>query len=168
MYNNMDITAIKTSDIAIEFANATKRNDIELLNSLLHDNGEFEILNKENEIIAANKSEFLNWYKAKLEITPITSITYDQCLFCSIGNKVVIFNDGKFPRTIVDLSEHSKAGIMIDADDNKITTLKFCFIFLKTENKYEFECVADKIRELLKQGVPFDEALERVRGLNPF
>jgi hypothetical protein len=68
----------------------------------------------------------------------------------------------------VDLSEHSKAGIMIDADDNKITTLKFCFIFLKTENKYEFECVADKIRELLKQGVPFDEALERVRGLNPF
>ncbi len=29
----MDITAIKTSDIAIEFANATKRNDIELLNS---------------------------------------------------------------------------------------------------------------------------------------
>lgn len=164
----MDITAIKTADIAIEFANATKRNDIELLNSLLHDNGEFEIQNKENEIIAANKSEFLNWYKTKLDTTPITKITYDQCLFCSIGNRVVIFNDGKFPRTIKDFSERSQAGIMIDADDNKITTLKFCFIFLKTENKYEFECVADQIKELQKQGVSFDEALERVRGFNPF
>jgi hypothetical protein len=57
---------------------------------------------------------------------------------------------------------------MIDAYDNKITTLKFCFIFLKTENKYEFECVADQIKELIKQGVSFDEALERVRGFKPF
>lgn len=68
----------------------------------------------------------------------------------------------------MDLSEQSKSGLMIDADDDKITTLKFCFIFLKTENKYEFECVADKIKELLNQGVSFDEALERVRGFKLF
>lgn len=165
--NNMDITAIKTTDIAIEFAKATRLNDIELLNSLLHENGEFEIQDKENEVIDANKSEFLKWYKTKLDTMPITKITYDQCLHCCIGNSVVIFNDGTFPRAIKDSSERSKTGIMIDAKDNKITRLKFCFVFLKTENKYEFECTRDKVKELQKQGLSFNEAWKRVTGFDP-
>lgn len=165
--NNMDTKEIKTTDIAIEFAKATKRNDIELLNSLLHDNGVFEIQDKENETIEVNKNEFLKWYKTKLDTTPITKITYDQCIYCCIGNSVVIFNDGTFPRTIKDSSERSKTGIMIDAKDHKITTLKFCFLFLQTENKYKYECTLHEINELEKQGLSFNEAWKQVKGVDP-
>lgn len=163
----MDIKEIKTTDIAIEFANATKLNDIQLLNSLLHDDGVFEIQDTENETIEVNKNEFLKWYKTKLNTMPITKITYDQCMFCSIGNSVVIFNDGQFPRTIKDSSERSKTGIMIDIKDHKIITLKFCFLFLNTENRYKFECTLIEINELEKQGLSYNEAYKQVKGFDP-
>lgn len=84
-----------------------------------------------------------------------------------IGNSVVIFNDGKFPRTIKDSSERSKTGIMIDVKDYKIITLKFCFLFLKTENKYKYECTLDEINKLEKQGLSFEEAWKQVKGCDP-
>ena len=163
----MDTSTIKIADIAIEFARASKLNDIELIRGLLHDKGEFEIQDKDNEIIDANKNEFVKWYKTKLDKTPITSIDYDQCLHCHIGNSVVIFNDGNFPRKIKDCSERSKTGLMVDAKDNKIITLKFCFVFLKTENKYDYECTNDKVNELVKQGLSFNEAYKKVTGIDP-
>jgi phenylalanyl-tRNA synthetase beta subunit len=73
----MDKTIIKTADIAIEFAQATKLNDIKLVESLLHDNGEFQVQDSKNEIIDANKNEFIKWYKTKLDNTPITDIVYE-------------------------------------------------------------------------------------------
>lgn len=135
----MNTTKIKTQNIAVEFAKATKQKNIELLYSLLDEEGEFEIQDVKNETVEANKSVFLKWYKTKLEATNITEIVYDQCMFCQIGNSVVIFNNGEFPRLIKDSSERVKTGIMIDAKNGKITTLKFCFSFIKTENKYKFE-----------------------------
>jgi hypothetical protein len=163
----MNKTIIKTADIAIEFAQATKLNDIKLVESLLHDNGEFQVQDIKNEIIDANKNEFIKWYKTKLDNTPITDIVYDQCLHCQIGNSVVIFNNGKFPRTIKDSSERSKTGLMIDTKEGKIITMKFCFVFLKTENKYEFECNLDKIKTLINQGLSINEAYKIVIGNDP-
>ncbi|MBC7382892.1 MAG: hypothetical protein H7296_07830 [Bacteroidia bacterium] len=161
----MDTTIIKTADIAIEFAQATKFNDIELLESLLHDNGEFQIQDRKNEVIDSNKNEFIKWYKNKLDNTPITDIVYDQCIHCHIGNRVVIFNDGQFPRTIKDSAERSKTGLMIVVKDGKIITLKFCFVFLKTENKYQYECELEMIEVLKKQGLSFSEAFLKVTGI---
>ena len=162
----MDIPIITTADIAIEFAQASKLNDIQHLKSLLHDNGEFEIQDSHLEIVHANKEEFINWYEAKLNSTPITDIVYDQCLHCHIGNSVVIFNDGKFPRTIKDISERSKTGLMIDAKEGKIITLKFCFVFLKTENNYQVECIMERFKQLRKEGLSFDEAYKIVADID--
>lgn len=163
----MTTTTIKTADIAIEFAKATKNNDYELLDFLLHDQGEFQVQNEDNDNIDANKNEFIKWYKSKLAITPITDVVYDQCLHCYIGNKVVIFNDGKFPRTIKDVSERSKTGLMIGVKDDKIINMRFCFVFLKTDNKYQYECIQDKVKEFEKQGVSYNEAYKKVTGIDP-
>ena len=110
----------------------------------MHDEGEFQIQDDENESIETNKIGFLNWYSKKLNDTPIVGVIYDQCLHCSIGNSVVIFNERKFPRVIKDSSERSKTGLMIETKTGKIVALKFCFVFLETENKYVFECLSKK------------------------
>ncbi len=57
-----------------------------------------------------------------------------------IGNKVVLFNGGKFPRVIKDVSERSKTGLMLEIEDDKIIGINFCYVFAKTENLYQFEC----------------------------
>ena len=157
------MTKTKTTDIAVEFAQASQLKDIEYLKYLLHDNGEFEIQNDHNEDIVANKNEFIKWYETKLSYTPITDILYDQCLNCHFGNSVVIFNDGKFPRSINDSSQRSKTGLMIDTKDGKIFILKFCFVFLKTENKYEFECIGEKIKKYMDEGLSFKKAFKKVK-----
>lgn len=161
----MEQTLLIEKDIAIVFAQATKQNDFNLITGLLSDQGEFQIQNKENDSVDVGKKEFLAWYKLKLQQNPITDIEFDQCIHCSVGDCVIIFNDGKFPRTLKDSSERSKTGLKLEVKDCKITELKFCYVFLKTQNKYEFECVSDKMRVLMKDaGLSFDEAYERVTG----
>ncbi len=163
----MDIPLTKTEDIAKEFANASKLIDIPHLESLLDENGEFEIQNDQLDIIHANKEEFIKWYEVKLKATAITDIEYDQCLHCHIGNTVIIFNDGKFPRTIKDISERSKTGLMVDAKDGKIMTIKFCFVFLKTENKYQVDCIIERFKQLRREGLSFEEAYSIVADEDP-
>lgn len=107
----------------------------------------------------------MNWYKHKLENTTITDIDYDQCLHCSIGNPVVLFNHGKFPREEKDYSARSKTGLMLNIKDNKIAEIKFYFVFLKTENKCCFEVDGEKIKAYIEQGLSIDEAIQKVTGL---
>ena len=91
------MTPTKTKNLAKEFALATKRKDIKVVGSLLSSKGSFHIQDEKFEIIEVGKQEFITWYGAKLESTTITDIAYDQCLFCSIGNTVILLNKGKFP-----------------------------------------------------------------------
>jgi len=62
---------------------------------------------------------------------------------------VFLFNGGKFPRETKKESERSKMGLMLNVQEDKIMEIKFCFVFLKTENKYLFECIAEKIKSLI-------------------
>jgi len=163
----MTTTLTRTADIVNEFALATQNKDIKVLKNLLYQGGEFEIENESDFSVRliVTKQKFLKWYKTKLENIDITEINYDQCLHCSIGNPVVLFNQGKFPREEKDSSARSKTGLMLNIKDTKITEIRFCFVFLKTENKCGFEVDGEKIRALIAQGLSIDEAIYKVTGL---
>jgi len=77
--------------------------------------------------------------KKKLEATTVSSVDLDQCIGCSFGKSIIILNQGKFPREIKHNSERSKTGLMLNTNEGKINEIKFCFAFLKTENKYQIE-----------------------------
>jgi hypothetical protein len=94
----------------------------------------------------------------KLNQTAINEIFYDKCNKCLVGNPVILFNGGSFPKTIKDSSERSNTRLMLEIKEDKITNIKFCFVFAETENKYIFECIAAKMKELMKQGMSFEQA----------
>ena len=163
----MTKTLILTQNIAVEFALASERKDINHLESLLYENGTFDIQLANLETQELGKHEFIKWYEMKLQETEITSIAYDRCLHCFIGNRVVLFNDGQFPRSIKDCSERSKTGIMLDIQDGLISTLKFCYLFAEADNPYVIECQLAKIKEYKSLGMPFKEAYKNVFGEYP-
>lgn len=128
-----------TKLIVKEFANATIKNDLIKISDLLCDNGDYEIQTKNLVIRKANKKSFLKWFKNKLSETQVINVDYDQCIHCYIGNPVLLFNNGEFPIIIKDSSWRTKMGLMLDVQNNIIKRIKFCALFLKTENPYVYE-----------------------------
>ena len=86
-------------------------------------------------------------------------------MHCYIGDTVILFNGGNFPRKIKDHSERSKTGLMIDVIDEKITYIKFCFVFAETENKYVFECIGSRIKEYMREGHSFEVAFSKAHSI---
>jgi len=156
----MTTTLLSTEDLIKIFNKATFDGDIRLIDSLLDENGVYEIQDKDLEVIDVKKEEFLNWYEEKLSQTSILESTFDLCIGCSFGNQVLIFNDGMFPKTPKDITERSKSGLMIESNDGKINKIAFCSIFLKTENKYGFECLAQFLKKHRKDGITSEQAIE--------
>ena len=138
----------KTKDIISILKKAFLDNNIEVLGTLLDDNGSFDIQNKQLDCDTVNKSDFVKWIGKKLASQKVESVEIDQCLYCEIGNPVLIINNGKFPRKVKEPSERSKTGLMINEKNGKIKEIKFCYVFAKTENLYQFEC------DLRKYGDP--------------
>ena len=130
---------IKNEDILKLFTNALLKGDLSLVEPVLRDDGVFDIQDNELETVEVGKYEYLSWLKSKLTKTRITSIYFDQCLHCKIGNSVLIVNHGEFPRKIKDSSERAKTGLMIDSENGEISMIRFCYVFVKTENKWSFE-----------------------------
>jgi len=163
----MTRTLPQTQNIAVEFALASEKKDLRHLKNLLAEHGTFDIQTADLETLEVGKCEFLVWYEMKLQETEIKSIAYDRCLHCFVGNQVVLFNIGQFPRIVKDSSERSKTGIMLDIQDGLISTLKFCYLFAVTNNKYVFECRIDRIKEYQSQGMSYREAFKEVLGVYP-
>jgi hypothetical protein len=159
----MSSILVQTLNLADEFAQASQRKDISYLEQLLSDSGEFEIQDETLETYDVTKTVFLDWYATKLNQTPISTISFDQCLHCQIGARVVLFNDGTFPRKLKDSSERVKAGFKVDSSEGKIVNLKFCFVFLETENKYKFECEIDRIKAHMGSGLSIPEILTVIK-----
>lgn len=143
------------------FSKATIEKDFTLIEELLDDQGVFEIQDKNKNLIDVGKKEFLIWYQTVLQTETILNYHYDQCIGCSFGKQVVLFNDGVFPRIQKDNSYRSKTGFMIDSNEEKIIKIAFCYVFLKTENKYIFECIGAILKEDVKKGSSYKEALEK-------
>ena len=159
----MKHTETSVRDIVNDFAVSTKNNSITDIEYLLCDEGYYEIQLENLETFETNKTEFLQWFSNKLNTTIITDVEFDQCIHCAVGNNVLLFNKGLFPRTVKDASERSKTGLMIGVTDGVITQIKFCYVFMKTDNKYAFECQIDDIKALMKaEGISFHEAQKRM------
>lgn len=157
----MQTTVKSIKDLIEEFSKATIEKDFIVIKKLLDNQGVFEIQDNNRELVEVSKEEFLIWYENKLREVTISEHNYDQCIGCSFGQQVVLFNDGVFPRIQKDSSDRSKTGFMIESKDEKIIKIAFCFVFLKTENKYIFECIGNIIKEDVNSGSTYKAALEK-------
>lgn len=148
-----------TIDLIKQFTSASKNLDILLLEELLHDKGIFEIEDCNLEIIESSKADFLEWYSTKLKATKITDVFFDQCIGCSFGKNIILFNQGTFPRMPQEFTDKTKVGLMLDSHKGKIHRIQFCFSFLKTENKAVCDCVGEEYVKYIKQGFSEEEAI---------
>jgi len=154
------ILTLDTIELIKQFISASKNVNIIRLEKLLDDKGIFEIEDGNLEIIESSKADFLRWYSTKLKATKITDIIYDQCIGCSFGKNIVLFNQGTFPRMPQEFTDKTKAGLMLDTKDGKIHKIQFCFSFLKTDNKAVCDCVGEEYVKYIKQGFSEEEAIE--------
>lgn len=141
------------------FVSASLSADMKAMEYLLAEDGVFEIEDDNLELVDSSKKDFLKWYNNKLQETTINEVTYDQCIGCSFGNQVVIFNNGTFPRVPQEFTDTTKAGLMLDTSDGKISKIQFCFTFLKTENKAVCECVGAEYLKYMKAGFSEEDAI---------
>jgi len=157
-------TQIKSVEkLELVFAKAISLGDKNTLLRILSDTGKFQIQDKNLETIPTDKETFISWILNKKESAETIEFYFDQCLLCKIGNPVVIFNDGQFPSVQKDSSGINKTGIMLNINDNQINEIRFCYTFLKTENKYQFEIKAAMIKQYMcDHNCSFDVAYYKV------
>ena len=141
-------TIVKTDQktIAAELAEAIATLNIANVVDLLSVNGEYNIQDENDDIVHTNKTEFLNWLGGCMDEFLFvnedrTQLSYiiDQCIHCRIGNPVIIFESGRFPVFTRDTWQREKCGLMLEFDNNLISGITFCFVFLNTDNPYLFE-----------------------------
>jgi hypothetical protein len=136
----MEIAVLPTTNpIVAEFAEAAIKKDMMAIENLLSDEGKYEMQTKNLIMRKANKKSFLKWFKMKLSETPISEVDHDKCIQCFIGNPVLLFNKGTFPVIAKNKGYRSKMGLMLDIQDSKIEQIKFCALFLETENPFVYE-----------------------------
>lgn len=107
------------------------QNDINKLSDLLCDDGDYEMQIKNLVIRKANKKSFIKWFKRKLSETKVDKIEYDQYIGCFFSNTVILLNGGEFPIIPKDNSYRAKMGLMLETENDKISTIKFCSLFFK-------------------------------------
>ncbi len=56
---------------------------------------------------------------------------------------------------------------MFTVKKEKIIEIKFCFSFVKTDNRYLYEVNYEKIKKYVAQGVSFGEAIKKVIDSKP-
>jgi len=141
-------TTISTNQKTIvnDLANAIASFNPVKVAELLSDKGEFNITNEKGERIGTGKTNFIEWLTSRFEEFIADNpdreelkFDFDQCLYCKIGNPVIIFENGKFPTATKEIYEKEKCGLMLEFDDNLISGITFCYLFLKTDNPFRFE-----------------------------
>lgn len=145
-------------NIVTEFSQALKSKKKSTITEFLSDTGTFQIQNDNFETVDVDKGTFLAWIFEKFQNCEILKIEYDHCLYCKIGSPVLLINDGQFPRIKKDDSERSMTGLMLEIINEKIEEVRFCYTFRQTENKYAIEIKAEKIKQLMANGLTFEEA----------
>ena len=78
-----------------------------------------------------NNKGSIYWSQLKYDI--------DKCSYCRIGNPVLIFENGRFPIISRNPWESEKCGLMLEFDGNLVSDISFCYIFLTTENPFNYE-----------------------------
>jgi hypothetical protein len=157
---NATATLNNIKEIVATFAKAVQKKDLNQIDSLLTEDGEFNTQDDQlTTINGSTKPEFMAWFTKALTAVEIEKIEYDNCILCRVGNPVVLFNEGSFPAIAVDSSNKSMTGLMLDIVDDKIREIAFCYSFACRENKYQFECDGEEVKKLVAEGSPLDDAI---------
>jgi hypothetical protein len=144
------VCMLKVKSIVDLFSKAIINKEIKVIEPLLSDLGEFEIQSPKLNTLEVNKKRFVSWFTKKIITSENLTITFDQCMHCSIGGTVLLINEGQFPLIIKDSSERSKTGLMLRVEDDKIVQIKFCYVFVKTTNNYQFEINIARLKNFNK------------------
>ncbi len=124
----------KEKDTVADFIFAVETKNMITLANLLSEGGEFEIDDEKRESHEVGKYQFLAWFEKKLKKTTIRNSSTDQCLRCQIGNPVVFFNNGEFPKKNLSF-ERPRMGLMLEINNGKIALIQFCYTFLHSKNE---------------------------------
>jgi len=155
------LTATKAKEkIEAVFAEAIVTGDRVTLEDLLVDGDEYNIENDLQETVDTDKPGFINWIMNKRIAQENVEYYFDACINCLFGAPVVIFNNGFFPISASKkASRKERGGLMLDIENGNITAIRFCFTFLKTENRNNFEIQSDLIKAYMeKHDASFDQA----------
>jgi hypothetical protein len=131
-------------ELTRRLADSISNGDINQVHKLLDDEGEFTICDPNYELMTTDKYGFLNWIKPFLMERNLNSenkmdYTIDRCLFCKIGNPVILFEDGKFPIKTKEPWQREKLGFMLEFEGEKISRISICGVFLYADNPLNSE-----------------------------
>jgi hypothetical protein len=126
-------------ELTRKLADSISNGDINQVHELLDDEGEFTICDPNYELMTTDKYGFLNWIKPFLLERKLSSFnkmdyTIDQCIFCKIGNPVILFEDGKFPIKTEEPWQRERLGFMLEFEGEKISGISICGVFLYAYN----------------------------------
>jgi hypothetical protein len=155
--------------VEIIFAQALVKSNGQTLFDILSDRGFFTIQDENLDTLEVDKLTFIGWILDRKKDVESLVYYFDQCTFCKIGNPVVIFNNGSFPKKPKDNSEKEKAGLMFVIEDEKIKRIDFCYSFLESDNRYVFEKnIEDKLNKYMTiKNCTMEQAKQDFRD-NPF
>ena len=131
-------------ELTRKLANSISTGDINQVHQLLDEEGEFTTFDSTLEFEITDKYGFLNWIKPFLVERNLSSVnkiayTIDRCLFCKIGNPVIIFENGKFPIETKEPWQREKLGFMLEFEGEKISGISICGTFLHADNPLNIE-----------------------------
>jgi hypothetical protein len=124
-------TTTITVKIQVLFAEAIANADESILQEILHDQGEFNIQDDKLDTQIVNKAEYIAWILKKRKQVSNIQYCFDTCLDCMMGNPVVIFNNGTFPRSPIQNFDTRLTGLMLRIKNAQIFDIVFCY-----KNKY--------------------------------
>jgi hypothetical protein len=143
--------SISQEQLTEKFANAVARFEISEVAQLLSENGEYNWMKRQGELVdAGTKQGFLSWLSERFAPYIFTgsqqlSYEFDQCIFCRVGNPMVLFEAGHFPVQPIDPFDRDKQGLMLEFENDIINRITFCVGFLNTENDCQYQYCRDRV-----------------------
>lgn len=135
--------SVDQKELAQELADAISTGNILLIHDLLDEDGSYIIADSKLELYKSDKYGFLNWLGPLMKERNLSSenklsFYFDQCLDCKIGNPVILFDEGKSPVKTIESWEREKLGLMIEIEDDVVSSISKCGVFEFNDNTSNF------------------------------
>jgi hypothetical protein len=145
------ITVHQGNETIHAFGQAICSGDIHIAGGLLCNSGRYEIQNRELDIVAAAKEQFISWLALRrLEYPNGNALTYSitNCNVCDQRQNVLVFDQGRFPFMAWMKHRVSFAGLSLYVENDKITASHICLGFCGKENPSFMERFNDEAVKL--------------------
>ncbi len=140
------------SEVLDAFGNAICQGLIHDVGNLLHEKGEFEIQNQDLEIVSAVKEQFISWLALRrLEYPNANSLSYSTstCSLCKVNKGIIVFDGGYFPFMAWLKHRVSIAGMALQVNSGKITSVHLCLGFNDKSQVSFFDKHVGEVNEMI-------------------